>query len=52
MQRRDVFTLERLRNSKTLFWMGVAAAVFALALVPLWLFTPGLLVGFPLGRSL
>lgn len=40
MQRRDIFTLERLRYSKSLFWMGVAAAVFALALVPLWLFDP------------
>ena len=40
MQRKDVFTFERLRHSKTLFWMGVAAAVFALALVPLWLFDP------------
>lgn len=40
MQRRDVFTLDRLRYSKPLFWMGVAAAVFAVALVPLWLFDP------------
>ena len=40
MQRRDIFTLERLRYSKSLFWMGVAAAVFALALVPLWLIDP------------
>lgn len=40
MQRRDIFTLERLRHSKPLFWMGVAAAVAALALVPLWLIDP------------
>ena len=40
MLRRDIFTLERLRHSKSLFWMGVAAAVAALALVPLWLIDP------------
>ena len=40
MQRRDIFTLDRLRHSKPLFWMGVAAAVFAVAIVPLWLVDP------------
>lgn len=40
MQRRDVFNFERLRHSKTLFWMGVASAVFAVAIVPLWLLDP------------
>lgn len=40
MQRRDIFNFERLRHSKTLFWMGVASAVFAVAIVPLWLLDP------------
>ena len=40
MQRRDIFTSERLRHSKPLSWIGVASAVFALALVPLWLIDP------------
>ena len=40
MQHRDIFTLDRLRYSKPLFWMGVAAAVFAVAIVPLWLVDP------------
>lgn len=40
MQRRDIFTLDRLRYSKPLFWMGVAAAVFAVAILPLWLVDP------------
>ena len=40
MQRRDIFTLERLRHSKPLFWMGVASIVFAAVLVPLWLIDP------------
>ena len=40
MQLRDVFTLERLRHSKTLYWMGVASFVFAIALVPFWVLDP------------
>ena len=40
MLRRDVFTLDRLRHSKTLFWVGFVAAVFAVAIVPLWLIDP------------
>lgn len=40
MQLRDVFTLKRLRHSKTLYWMGVASLVFAIALVPFWVLDP------------
>lgn len=40
MQPKEVFNLERLRHSKTLFWMGVASVGFATVLVPLWLIDP------------
>lgn len=40
MQPKDFFNLERLRFSKTLYWMGIASVVFAIALVPLWLIDP------------
>lgn len=40
MQLRDIFTLKRLRHSKTLYWMGVASLVFAIALVPFWVLDP------------
>lgn len=45
MQRRDIFTLERLRHSKPLFWMGVASIVFAALLVPFWLIDPRMVGG-------
>lgn len=40
MQPKDFFNLERLRFSKTLYWMAIASVVFAIALVPLWLIDP------------
>ena len=40
MQLKDFFNLERLRFSKTLYWMGLISIIFAIALVPLWLIDP------------
>ncbi|MEY5146107.1 MAG: hypothetical protein RL224_421 [Actinomycetota bacterium] len=40
MQPKDFFNLERVRFSKTLYWMGIASVIFAIALVPLWLIDP------------
>ena len=40
MQLKDFFNFERLRFSKTLYWMGITSAIFAVALVPLWLIDP------------
>jgi hypothetical protein len=45
MQPKDFFNLERLRFSKTLYWMGVTSIIFAIALVPLWLIDPRTLGG-------
>lgn len=40
MRLSDVFSHERLRFSKTLYWMGVTSIILACALVPLWLLDP------------